>query len=665
MTQDTAPRSRGMAANAPISRRVTPRFTPRPAIEALEDRQLLSGFFTGPTPIRPVLSSGGLYTLTMNGPGLERVRPAGHGAIVITLLGTTQASTLDITLTKQFFHKTATPLKIASIKVNSGVLGGIQAAGAADLLGPITPLHGDVSTLQFSDLGPNAQIDVAGSLGSLGVGGIALGPNGHVNIAGDLQQSLNVGGLSIQGGQISIGNDLAGSLNVGPMFLTQGGRFLVGHDVTGSMNVSGDLVVNTNGLFAAGHNLGGGLSVSKSLAIDSGGQVAVGNDLTGPITVASSLNVSNSGKFTVGRDVTGSLNVSGDLNLSGGGVMAVGRDLNSATINGNFNVTSAGSALGVGGNLTSFTVNGAFVGKGTGSTTPDLSVGLDLGQLTVLGGGASLGGIQQGNIDVGKSVLGLNIPHGIFNSFLTAGVSIIGGTNSASSGGNIGPDGADAVYNSEIRAGVAINNLLINGNVRSTFALNPNSTGYPTRIIAGENRAGEWSSGGLIDHFQITGQLIDAVVAASVAPYGGNGTYPASGYGVTPPSVNYPLSPAPGVGAYDQPLGTITGGTVGAPIKYLNYSEASYYNEQRTSVNWGLGNPTIDNTILPGAINPSFATAALPASSLADPTSVLPLPTSSTVAGGVVSNPHAAGTADYAGIFTADARGVFIGALPS
>ncbi len=664
MTQDTAPRSGRMAVGALVSRRVAARFAPRPVLEALEARELLSGLYTGLSAIRPVETSGGMYTLTVNGGGFERVKPAGGGAVAITLLGTTQASSLDVALTRPAPHKPAAPLKIASIKVNSGVLGGIQAAGTAALLGPLTPLAGGASTLQFASLGSNAQIDVAGSLGSLVAGAIALGPNGHVNVSGDLQQSLNIGALSIQGGQISIGNDLAGSLNVGTMSLTQGGRFLVGHDLTGSAQITGSLTANSNGLFAIADDLGA-LSVTNALNLDSGGQVAVGNDLTGPITVGGEMDISNSGKLTVGRDVAGSLNVTGDLNLASGGVVAVGRNLNAVTINGNFNVAGSGSALGVGGNLNAFVVNGAFVGKGVGSTTPDLSVGLDLDQLTVLGGGASQGGIQQANIDIGKSLLGLNIPHGIFNSFLTAGVSIQGGSTTPG-GGNIGPDGADAIYNSEIRAGVEINQLEINGNVRSTFVTNPNSTGYPTRIIAGEDRAGQWSSGGVIDNFQITGQLIDSVVAASVAPYGGDGTYPKSGYGVTPPSVIFPLSPAPGVGMYDAPAGTITGGTVGAPIKYPNYSELSYYNEQLTGVSWSPINPTLNDTILPGGVNPSFASAPLAASDLIDPTTVLPLPTTSTILGGVVSNPHAPGvTADYAGIFAADTRGVFIGGLPS
>src|SRR5262249_14341661 len=138
-----------------------------------------------------------------------------------------------------------------------------------------------------------------------------------------------------------------------------------------------------------------------------------------------------------------------------------------------------------------------------------------------------------------KDILGLNVPHGIFDSFITAGVLIDGGT-SAGAGGNVGADGTDAVFNSEIRAGLNINHLTINGDVRSTFAVNPNSPGYRTRIIAGEDRAGKFTSGGLINNSQIPGALIDSVLAASVAPYGGAGSLPSFAYGAPPPVVGPP-----------------------------------------------------------------------------------------------------------------------------
>ncbi len=670
-----------------------------PGIETLEDRKLLSSFFTGPTPIRPVQTRGGIYTFTINGPGLERIRQVGHGQVAVTLLGTTQASSLDISLTKQLPHKAVTPVRIASIKIISGQLGGITAANGAILEGPVTPIAGAVNTIQFQGLGPNASIDVGGSLGSLGVtGDVNLGPNGKVHVGGSLGQSLTVGGnLNVTGGLFSIDGDLTGSLNAGSINLTQGGRFVVGHDLTGSAQIAGTLSESTNGIFAVRHNLGG-LNVGRSVTLDSSSQLAIGpdvpggqiGDVTGSFSIGEALTVSNNAKIAVGRDVTGTFTVGGDLSLSNNGTVAIGRTLNALTVNGNLTAAPSGGEITVGGNLTNLTVNGAFVGKGRPSTVPDLMVGLNLASLNVLGGGANLGGIQNANIEIGKSLLGLNVPHGIFNSFITAGVSIDGGSNGAA-GGNVGPDGVDAIYNSDIRAGLSINHLTIGGDVRSTWAVNPTtSTGYRTRIIAGETRDGNFISGGNIDNFQITGALIDSVVSASVAPNGGNGTLPATGYG-TPPSTSTSTPGDVGNNTYDQPAGTITGNTVGTPIKYANYTELSYYNEKLTGVNYNPADPTIDDLILPGSINASFASVALPATSngtqtnssssgtggnnsgstttapvpaLSDPNAVLPLPTKSTVLGGVISTTHG-DEADYAGIFAADTKGVFVGTLPS
>ena len=140
----------------------------------------------------------------------------------------------------------------------------------------------------------------------------------------------------------------------------------------------------------------------------------------------------------------------------------------------------------IAGNLNSLTVTGIFQGQGTSAI--DLSVGLNLDQLTVLGGSSNLGGVRSANIAVGKDIVGLNIQHGIFNSLITAGVLIDRTPRTASSGGNIGPDGSDAIFDSQLLAGVQIKNLLINGDVKSDYVTNPkpDATGYPTRIVAGE-----------------------------------------------------------------------------------------------------------------------------------------------------------------------------------
>jgi hypothetical protein len=652
MTRDNVRRPRRGAA------------TIEPAVEPLEGRTLLSHFFAGATPIRPVQTTGGLYLLTMNGPGLEKVQHQKGGSIAITLYGTTTSSTLDVSQTRTRPHVAAGPLQISSIRVVSGELGGIVAPVAA-LEGPMTPLSGGASTLQFQTLGPNAQIDVNGSLGSLSLAGATLGRSGHVRIAGDVLSSLSIGGpLSIDRGSFVVGHDLAGSLSVGSVSLTRGGAFVVGHDLSGGATVTGNLAITSQGVLSVGHDLGG-LTVGQGAALDSGGLLAVGNDVTGAVTVTGALSLSNGAKVLVGRDTTGAIQVNGDMTLASGSAFGVGRNVSSLTVNGD--LTESGKAtITVGGNLSNLTVNGAYTGNNSPNTI-DLSVGLDLGALTVLSGGAGQGGLRDANINVAKSILGLNIPHGIFDSWITAGVLIDGGTASTV---QIGPDGADAVVNSDIRAGVEINHLTIGGNVISTFVANPKSAGYPTRIVAGEDRIGNYTAGGQIDNFQITGALVDSVIAASVAPFGGDGNLPTDGYDPSTP----PVIPAGGSGdngnnTYDAPAGTITGGTVGSPIKFATFTPVVIYNETPTGVAWNTTlDPTIDDAILPGAINKSFASGPLPASTVsgpnANPDAVLPLPTKSTVLGGVISTKHGDEN-DFAGIVAADTTGVFVGTLPA
>jgi hypothetical protein len=537
------------------------------AVEPLEGRLLLS-LYQGPTRSRPVFANGAYYKVTLTGPGFETITPLGRGfhqQFAINLFGTTAQSTLSVSLmqTLRGFTNAHSTLQIGRINVHSGQLGGVQALGAADLVGSITPLNGSVSTLQFNTIGPNATIDVSGGLGSLNAGAVTLGPTGHIHV-GSLGGPDSIGGLTLDGGQFTIDGDLTGPFNAGGVTIERGGQFKVG------------------------------------------------------------------------------------------------------------------------GNLSNLTVSGFFQGQGTSAI--DLSVGLNLTNFTVLGGSSNLGSVRSANIDVSKDIAGLDIRHGIFNSLITAGVLIDGSPQNSSSGGNIGPDGADAIFDSQLLAGVQIKNLLINGNVTSDYVTNPkpNPTGYPTRIVAGEvleDRApgkhpqGNFTSAGNIDNFQITGSLIDAVLAASVAPNGGNGTLPTFGYGAPPPSVaNTPGDQ--GFNTYDAPAGFIIGGTLGAPVAFPNFSEVSYFNETRigdttfydTSID-----PTIDDTILPGAINPSFATAPADLNATSGPAAVtttttkkLSLPTKSTVPGGVISHQHVGNpdANDFAGIFADDTRGVFVGTLP-
>ncbi|MGZ3318609.1 MAG: hypothetical protein ACXU95_15085, partial [Isosphaeraceae bacterium] len=282
------------------------------------------------------------------------------------------------------------------------------------------------------------------------------------------------------------------------------------------------------------------------------------------------------------RDQTGSLSVGGSVILDSGGQLSVGRNLAALTVGGNVQIDPGASGIVVGGELTQMTVNGFLRGQGS-ATAIDLGVGLNLDGLTVLGGGANQGGIQLANINVGKNISGLDVLHGIFRSWITAGVSI-NGVN------NVGADGVTGIYNSEIDAGTSITNVTVGGDVTSGFPTGDTS-GYPTRIIAGKIRSaaigstpdqGVYLPNGSISNLLINGALIDAVLAASVAPFGGDGSLPPPpAYGAaprspgTPPGVftnGVPTGPA----AWAQPVGsrhdtvlsngsitaTITGGVI-------------------------------------------------------------------------------------------------------
>ncbi len=290
------------------------------------------------------------------------------------------------------------------------------------------------------------------------------------------------------------------------------------------------------------------------------------------------------------------------------------------------------------GNLGVLSVTGVIIGKGS----EDIEVGGNLGQLTDFGGGNNAYSLQGVDIDVSRSIQGVDVRGGITDSLITAGTLISGGTpGTGSNGWNIGPNGTVAVFDSQIRAGSEILNMIIGGDVESDLPENP-VTGRVTRIVAGEDRNGNFSAGGIIDQFQIVGRLIDAVLAASVQPYGGTGALPPT---PTPPNYTPPTSTSDdgGYKTYDEPAGTITvGGTT-----YPTYTGPPY--------NSG-GDPTIDDLVLPGgAINPSFAAAETASS---------PLPSKSTVLGGVVSTADG-DEADFAGIFAANTSGVFVGPLPT
>ena len=508
-------------------------------------------------------------------------------------------------------------------------------------------------------LGPTGRIHVASLTGPVSLGGLTLdggqfvvdggisGPfhsggltidrGGRLAVGGDLSGAFSAGALTLDGGQFLVGHDVSGPFSAGGISLQNGSLFSVGQDFlgtsTGGLNDTGNLTVGANSAIVIGHNLGElgvtqpySLNVGQALSLN-GGKLIVGNDVNAPIQVGSGLSVSNGGQLAVGRDLLppglapvssgvaplAGLSVGGDLTLDSGGGLNVGRDLNGLNVNGDLRFTPSAGSIAVGGNLTNLTINGVFQGKGTAGI--DLSVGLDLNGFTVHGGSPNLGGVHGANIDVGKSILGLDVRHGIFNSLITAGVSIGAGV--------IGPDGNDAVFDSQLLAGSSIN-LAFNGNIRSDWVTNPNHAGYRTRLVAGVTRQGVYSSGGALNA-QISGALIDSVLAASVAPFGGNGMLPPTGYGIPVPAVSSKPGDK-GNNTYDAPGGVTSAGNP-------TYTAPPYN---------AMLDPTIDDAVLPsGTITAS-------------------------VGGGVISTPHGANpdANDFAGFFAADTTNVGLGAPP-
>jgi hypothetical protein len=516
----SAAHSRGAAVRS--RRRAEPR------LELLEGRQLLA-LFTGFSHVRNIPTPSGVYSLSIDGPGVLKTTPAGRGTFDVKVLGTSSTSTLTISQVRPRFHLVGGPLLIRNLSINSGQIGGIDAP-VAELEGAMTPLNSSPSQISLGGLGRNAQIDVRGSVGTMSLGAVDLGPSGHVVIAGDL-----TGAGSTEGSQ-----GTTAALTIGQMSL-DGGQFLIGRDALGMIDVAGDV----------------------SLAHD--------------------------GLFSTGRDMTGGLQVGGSVTLSTGGEILVGRNLEGLTINGDLVVNPSQGGIVVGGNLDGMSVNGVFRGQGSPSAV-DLAVGLNLNNLSVLGGAPGQGSILDANINVGKSINGLNAAHGIFRSWITAGVAI--------NGINVGADGVVAVYNSEIDAGTSITNARFNGDVQSGFPTGDQS-GYPTRIIAGKVRGpgsnstpdqGLYLANGTISDMTITGSLIDAVLAASVAPFGGDGSLPpAPSYG-TPPRTS---GPPPGVFTNFQAPAGLTGTTPNFSIRNVGGPNADV-------AAWAQPPELLHDNVLPG-----------------------------------------------------------------
>jgi hypothetical protein len=333
-----------------------------PALEGLESRQLLS-VFTGPSKVRTVQSSGGIFLIQVSGPGVIKENSAGRSGIDLSAFGTTSATTINITQLRPRLHFPSQFLVLHNVRITSGQLGGLDAS-FSELNGKMTPLNSTLSTLELGSIGPKAQIDVNGNVDTMSVSQVDLGPTGHVMITGQLNSG----------------------------------------DSTSSTSSSGLAALT-------------GLMTIGNFTID-GGQFVIGEDSIAPIAVTGNMTISDDGLFSVGRDLDDSLSINGNLVLDTGGQIFVGRNLNDLTVNGNVIVNPSGSGIVVNGALGNLSVSGIFQGQG-GTSTPtlfDLGVGLSISGLTISGGTTSQDGLINANIRAGGSITGEDITYGSVNS---------------------------------------------------------------------------------------------------------------------------------------------------------------------------------------------------------------------------------------------------------
>ena len=320
-----------------------------PTLEPLEGRRLLS-FYTGPSAVRNIIASGGVFQIQVEGPGLIKVHPAAKGAIDLSAFGTNPDTTLSISQVRPRYHFASQLLSIHKLTVTSGQLGGLDAS-AAQLTGIMTPLTNTMAKFTLGQLGPRAQVHIVGSVGEMTVSNINLGPTGVVSISGGLNTAQLTGSMTI------------GSINL------EGGRFLIGQDSVAPILIQDSMTISQDGLFSVGRDLDGSLTVNGNLELDSGGQLMVGRNLAN-LTVNGNVIVNPSGSGIVVNGVLGGVVVAGIFEGQGGTAtptafdLGVGLNLNGLTIVGgntslngliNANIRAGGSISGV--NIVYGTVN--------------------------------------------------------------------------------------------------------------------------------------------------------------------------------------------------------------------------------------------------------------------------------------------------------------------
>jgi len=298
--------------------------------------------YTGPSTVRNILTSGGVFKIQVEGPGLIKVHPAPKGAIDLSAFGTTPGTTLNISQVRPRYHFPSRLLLIQKLTITSGQLGTLDAA-PAELTGTMTTLTNSMESFTIGQLGPTAHVEVIGSVDQMNVANIDLGPTGLVSIAGGLNTSVLTGSMTI------------GSLTI------DGGKIAIGQDSVAPITVLDNMTIIHDGLFSVGRDLDGSLTVNGNLELDSGGQLKVGRNLAN-LTVLGNVIVNPSGSGIVVNGVLGGVLVDGVFQGQGGTAaptffdLGVGLNLNGLTILGgntalngliNANIRAGGSINGV------------------------------------------------------------------------------------------------------------------------------------------------------------------------------------------------------------------------------------------------------------------------------------------------------------------------------
>jgi hypothetical protein len=256
-----------------------------PSVEFLEVRRLLSFFQPVSLKLDRVRSGHAVYLIAVSGPGQVHAASMGGRGFDVKLFGTTEDSEVTISVLGTRPGSINGHLQIRKLQVRSGRVGSIQGLTTADLMGPISPLLGPVTSLQFDTIGPGAQIHVAGNLGQLTV-----------------NQSVNLG----SGGVIAVANDLTGTFSVNANMTLDSGTIDIGRDLSGQLAVGGNLAVQDAGHFSVGRDLGvtggSGAKVTGNLTLSSSGALLVGRNLIS-LTVGGNVDTSMGGEFEVAGTV--------------------------------------------------------------------------------------------------------------------------------------------------------------------------------------------------------------------------------------------------------------------------------------------------------------------------------------------------------------------------